>query len=263
MYRHVVIAITVFSIAESGMAVSAQQVATQMPLQHNGSSFFEQTHISWGINNPHYFVSFNGGGATPPFGGFSPGVGLNGGFATGHGRLSFGIAQGSSASSSTFAPMLTTTSGHPGSLFIGSVRPFVVGVSPIVGTGFGNAGAVGPLAQRIANGELMLDNGKIRSSIPDEPWVPPAPQPPNVVRELAVPRMAVPDATSQAANSPPIGQHQADATAYDYLERAEMAERDGRTGLARIYYQLAVAKGDDSIRRIASMRLNAMKMEKE
>ena len=56
----------------------AQMVTVQSPLQHNGASFYEYSHIGWSVQNPHYFMHFNGGGALPPFGGFQPNAGLNG-----------------------------------------------------------------------------------------------------------------------------------------------------------------------------------------
>ena len=81
----------------------AQQVTTQMPFQTHGTRFFEQSNIGWSIQSPNYFVSFNGGGATPPFGGFQPNAGLSGGFTAGNTRLNFNFAQGASSTSSTIA----------------------------------------------------------------------------------------------------------------------------------------------------------------
>lgn len=242
----------------------AQQVTTQTPLQNNGTRFFEQSNVGWSIRNPHYFFSFNGGGAAPPFGGFQPNAGVNGGFAIGNAQFNYGFAQGASTTSSTFAPMLTTTSGYPGSLFIGTVRPFVVGAAPVVGAGgFGNVAPAGPLAQRIATGELRVDQGRISPPNVSAPATPLAPQPVDIPRQLAERRAAVSQAVPAATTSQPVSNAVPKAngkadSAEEYLARGITAEKNGKPGLAKVYYQLAATKGNGLVQLEAEAKLTAL-----
>src|SRR6185503_19736139 len=85
---------------------TAQMVTVQSPMQRNGASFYEHSHIGWSVQNPHYFIRFNGGGGVPPFGGFQPNAGLNGGFAVGNSQYNFGFGQGASLTSTSATPIL-------------------------------------------------------------------------------------------------------------------------------------------------------------
>ena len=238
----------------------AQQVTTQTPFQTHGTRFFEQSNVGWSIQSPHQFVSFNGGGVTPPFGGYQPNAGLSGGFAAGNARLNFNFAQGYSSTSSTVAPVLTTTNGYPGSLFIGTTRPFVVGVSPLIGNaGFGNAAPVSPLAQRVATGQLALDRGRIVSPVFDARGVPPSSQPLDFERQLIERHAAVPQSSSVVATNVPVTAGSRAESACDYLERGVMAEKDGKPGLAKVYYQLAASRGEGLLQLEAAAKLAALK----
>src|SRR5579871_6499179 len=86
-----------------------QMVSTQSPMHSNSSSFYEQSHISWGIHNPHYFMEFNGAGTSPPFGGFQPNAGLHTAFAVGNAHFDMSFAQGASLGSTMASPVLMTT----------------------------------------------------------------------------------------------------------------------------------------------------------
>ena len=59
--------------------------------------------------------------------------------------------------------MLTTTSGYPGLLFVGSERPFVTGVVPQVGGGFFSVLPADLLTSRMAAGEFRIENRRIVS----------------------------------------------------------------------------------------------------
>ena len=50
-----------------------------------------------------------------------------------------------------------------------------------------------------------------------------------------------------------------DMSAVQYLERAVAAEKDGRPGVAKIYYQLAATKGDALIKAEAARKLDGLK----
>ena len=235
---------------------SGQMVVTHSPLQHNGASFYEYSHIGWSIQNPHYFMRFNGGGGVPPFGGYTPNSGLHGGFSTGHSQFDFGFGQGATLTSSTVTPFITTTNGYPGYMFIGSQRPFVTGVAPVVGGGFAGlppAGPpIGPLALRMATGQLQTSNGRIKPQGLDEAELPPAPSP---VRDVpqgndAIPPAPIPEKSTGKSS---------DLSARECLERAIIAEKDGKPGVARIYYQLAATRGDVFIKAEATRKLEGLK----
>ena len=49
------------------------------------------------------------------------------------GNLSFQFAQGSNRSITSTAPSITTMNGYPGSITSQTIRPFVTGVTPVVG----------------------------------------------------------------------------------------------------------------------------------
>ncbi|MBI5758127.1 MAG: hypothetical protein HZA46_06385 [Planctomycetales bacterium] len=121
---------------------AAQMITTQTPFQNNSASFFESTSVGWSLNGPGYFARFgNPGLSRPPFGGYVPGAGLTTGFQTNGGGFSsnflFDFSQGSSYSSVSTTPVLTTTNGYPGFLAVGQQQNFVTGVVPVVGNGGG------------------------------------------------------------------------------------------------------------------------------
>lgn len=222
---------------------SAQMVTMQSPLQHNGFSFYEQSHIGWSLHNPHYFMNFNGGGGAPPFGGYQPNAGLQGGFAVNNANFNFGFAQGASLNSTSATPVLTTTNGFPGYMFMGSERPFVTGVSPVVGGGFASVPPMSPLTARMATGQLRTEGGRIVNQQPDAVADVRAPQ-----RDPApAPRPSESSATSR------------ELSASQHLERGQQAEKEGRVGVAKIYYQLAATKGDAVIKAQATQKLDALK----
>lgn len=231
-------------------SAGAQVVMMQSPLQSNGSSFYEHSHIGWSIHNPHYFMNFNGGGGAPPFGGYQPNAGLNGGFAVNGNPFNFSFGQGASIYSTSSTPVLTTTSGYPGYIFVGRDRPFVTGVAPVVGGGFASVPPVGPLQARMATGQLRTEQGRI---VPPEiplDQLPRAPLPAAGQARNALPPAPTPDNPSKKSG---------DLTAAEQLERGAAAEKDGRPGVAKIYYQLAATKGDAIIKAEAARRLENLK----
>lgn len=122
-----------------GSWANAQLITGVTPLQNLNSSFYESNSIGWSLRGNNWFANFGGGGPLlPPFA--PPGAvnnGLSGGFGSFGGGvaggLRFNLAQGSDQSISSTAGSLTTMNGVPGSLQSGVVRPFVTGVTPIVG----------------------------------------------------------------------------------------------------------------------------------
>lgn len=247
-FRNLLPAIVACSWLAPGV-VYGQMVTTQSPLQHQSSSFYEYSHVGWGVHNPHYFMNFNGGGALPPFGGYQPNAGLQSGMAVGNSHFNFGFGQGASYTSTTTTPVLTTTNGFPGYLFIGTERSFVTGVTPVVGSGFASVPPMGPLAARVATGELRLDGGRIMPRTPDVAELPQAPRPADARMPVGADQAVRPKREASTAVLSPA----------QYLERAITAEKEGRGGVARIYYQLAATNGDAVVRAEANRRLDGLK----
>ncbi|MBS0206037.1 MAG: hypothetical protein JSS49_24355 [Planctomycetes bacterium] len=247
----------VATLLAAPVIASAQMVTTQAPLHSNGSSFYEYSHIGWGVHNPHYFMNFNGGGGAPPFGGYQPNAGLHGGFAVGNSQFDFGFGQGSSIYSTSTTPVLTTTSGFPGYMFIGRDRPFVTGVAPVVGGGGGFASVppMGPLTSRMATGQLRTENGRIVPAL-DAAGIPPAPEPQADIHGAADRIVPPRTADSRPAVSRTV---KADLTPAQYLERGTAAAQEGRSGVARIYFQLAATKGDAVIKAEANRKISELK----
>ncbi|WP_417747109.1 hypothetical protein [Rosistilla oblonga] len=126
------------AILVAAPAAMAQLLHTATPQQSIGDSYSEQLGIRWGLRGPGWFVNVPNGVGNPAFGGSDPNAGLTGGFASRRGNVSGSLGfqwyQGSNRSMSTVAPSLTTLDGYPGSMFSGSVRPFVTSVTPAVGS---------------------------------------------------------------------------------------------------------------------------------
>ena len=229
--------------------LDAQMVSTQVPFQTHGSSFYEASHIGWGIHNPHYFISVNGGGASPPFGGYQPNAGLHGGLMVNGQPFDFAFGQGSSITSTTTTPSLTTSSGFPGSLFIGREVPFVTGVVPINGNGningnglgFGGMAPLSPLQAKIATGQIRAEEGKI------------------VVPRQAVAAREMPAPQRPDRQPPSLRPESASPSAADYMQRGRLAQKEGRAGVAKIYFQLAATKGDARIKEDAQLKLEELK----
>lgn len=137
---------------------SAQLINTTTPFQNLNSSFYESNSIGWSLRGDGWFANFGGGAPIPaPFGAPGNGGGLSGGFGFGGGGLSgglgFNFAQGSSRSISSSAASVTTMNGMPGSIQSGTIRPFVTGVTPIVG-GYPTIPDTGQVAANIGANQL-------------------------------------------------------------------------------------------------------------
>ena len=75
--------------------------------------------------------------APPPFGNFDPNSGLRSGVAFGgngvNGTLGFTFGQGSSRTITSTTPSVTLMDGVPGGITSQTIRPFVTGITPVVG----------------------------------------------------------------------------------------------------------------------------------
>ena len=115
---------------------SSRMVGGSAPMQRNGSGYYEQNGVQWSLRGRNFFAN-SGGGVLPPFGNSDPNGGLRTGFGFGgggvSGSLGFHFAQGSSRTMTSTTPSVTTMNGYPGSISSGTIRPFVTGVTPVVG----------------------------------------------------------------------------------------------------------------------------------
>jgi hypothetical protein len=118
-----------------------QQVQLTAPYHILNDSYYENFGTGFSLNNRGRNWFFNTGPATsarPPFGGYDPGADASfgiGGVLGGGTRFGFNWlgSQGSNRSHVMEAPTIVIPNGGTGSLFSGSIRPFVTGVVPVVG----------------------------------------------------------------------------------------------------------------------------------
>ncbi len=144
--------LSVMALAE--VSLQAQQIKVGTPLQRSRDSYFERQGVDFGFfmrgNSrirglsptgqilPNIVVSQNSAGsAVPQIGGFDPnsqlttGVGVFGG----NGGFSLGLfaGKGSTRSLTSTTPSVVVQNGQVGSIFSGRNRPFVVGLTPVLG----------------------------------------------------------------------------------------------------------------------------------
>ena len=123
---------------------TAQQVVITAPVHNIHDSYYERIGIgmdySW--RGPRGYMFFNTHGlfaAPPPFGGWDGNGGRFGfGWNRGNARFNFNMAfgQGNTRTHTMVAPSITVPNGYGGSIFSGSLRPFVTGIVPVVGQGW-------------------------------------------------------------------------------------------------------------------------------
>jgi len=116
--------------------IAQEQITASTPFQSISDSFSENLGIGFGFSGRGFFFN-NGGsaGATAPFGPPPAGATFGGGGRIGN--LNFGwnafADQGSSRSMVMESPSLTVMNGAGGFISSGSLRPFVMGIVPVVG----------------------------------------------------------------------------------------------------------------------------------
>ena len=145
------------------MPAVAQQIFVETPNTNVSDSFFENLGVDFGFSlgggdpngtgsrvvglNPFgqplgqiVFSQGGAGSAIPPFGGFDPNSGAQTGFAVLNGNgggfgLGLNFSQGNTRTLTSTTPGVTVQNGFGGSIFNGTVSPFVTGVVPVVGSG--------------------------------------------------------------------------------------------------------------------------------
>jgi len=264
-------------------AAVAQQVQLTSPFQTMNDSFYENFGfggINAGRSGPRGNWNFNTGPASstpPPFGGYDPAADARFGMRFG-GPLGLGFnmlaGQGSTRSNTVTAPTIVIPNGGTGSLFSGSIRPFVTGVIPVVGdASFGPMlpmppqSAVSPVAQRVA--QLQQQRAATQAGGPGAGVAPAPPAPaardaaPLVLRPAAGEADAGRPATRAAGSTAAHGdlsvaeirrqQAAEDATRLEEIqvriEKARGLEEAGKPGLAKIYYQQAATRADGELKK--------------
>lgn len=265
----------------------AQQVQVTSPLQTINDSFYENFGfggINMGRSGPRGGWYLNTGPATstpPPFGGYDPaadarfGMQFGGPFGLGFNMLA---GQGSTRSNTVTAPTIVIPNGGTGSIFSGSIRPFVTGVIPIVGNApFGPMmpmapqPSVSPLAQRVAQlQQQQAATQAVGGAAPDpapamQPAMPARDADPLVMRgdQVQAPagRPAAPASASvSTANHGDLSvaeirrqQAAQDAARQEEIqvriEKARGLEEAGKPGQAKIYYQQAATRADGELKK--------------
>ncbi|HEV7279135.1 MAG TPA: hypothetical protein VGN57_02880 [Pirellulaceae bacterium] len=249
--------------------VLGQNVVVGTPFNNVGDSFYENYGASGSWSNGNAFFNWGGGGAVPPFGGYDPNADARFGLNVGGLNLNFTAGQGSSRFSSSQTPMVTVPNGGYGSIFSGTVTPFVTGFVPVVGADGGIYGG----------GSTMLEDRWSRLQAGERP-TPLKPEAQNVrqasfadrASDLHQPTNSLPSSRSSAevATAGVAAQraaYLAEASRESLvgnerfrqaLERAEGALTDGKAKLAKAYMDQALRYAtDDDQRREVQARLQA------
>ena len=120
-------------------AFAQLQTVIGTPFQQTGTSFSENFGVGFNYSNDNFSINVPNG-VQPPFGLGDPNADGRLGFGFrgpngGSGSLNFTFGQGSTTTNSVTTPSLTLPNGGTGSIFSGSIRPFVTSVIPVVGQG--------------------------------------------------------------------------------------------------------------------------------
>jgi len=285
MQRHILSSLAAALLLTGAATLPAQQVTIGVP-QHNVSTgFHEFIGGGWSIQRPGMFARF--GGLQPPAFG-NPN--LNGGFSTGFaiggpGHFSgfnFNAVQGGHSSFTSVTPMLTVTNGVPGSLFIGTVRPYVTGFIPVggfyptlvpvttfipqgvgvssggVGTPFNNLGAANTIDGRIRRGEFHVKNGDVLAG--PAPFQAPlaGPRQPNW-HEIEQLRLEQIKAAQEENIATAIAEDDPQAKARELLLKGRSLEDQGKIGAAKLIYTTALRHSAGDLRDEIATRLDGLK----
>ncbi len=236
----------------------AQQVVITSPFQNIHDGFYE--HIGFGMGYSNFgprggwFFDFNStNGAAPPCGGWAGG-GARFGFGgrKGNSRFNFNmvLAQGNTRSMTMVAPSITVPNGYGGSIFSGSLRPFVTGWVPVVGQGW----SVQPvIPYRHSAAELREKLRRVNNPDPESRESPRAGEPQEPEPDLVLGQKEKAPAVQQFSSSADRGEdslvairkqlEQQDrkllAEAYELIIEGQQAELAGKNGVARIFYRQA------------------------
>lgn len=197
-------------------------IHTSTPLQTIGSSYWEGGSIAWSLQGKNWFANFGGGGPLlPPFGSADPGGGLNGGFRFGGGGVSgsVGFHFGQGSSQSN------------------------VSTTPSLTTTDGMPGSINSgVLQPFVIGFTPVVSGYAAATAP------------LVETDMAAQQLAQSQMSSLLRSQIELQ----DRKLAQYLQRAERAESDGNTKMARANYRLAIGVAAEPLRSELQRRMNEM-----
>lgn len=219
----------------------AQQANVGVPFRNGGHSFYENVNLGWGLSAPGAFFRFNAP-APPPFGGFDPNAQatLGSGFAGRGGSGFFQLNAGQGSNTFLGSQTVSGTMVDGTTMIFGdqSLRPFVTSVIPVV------ASDPSPLRERLRR------SAELRAKQPADAVSP--------ARLANRPGLQATDHRSTAATGDrsvaAIRAQQAQVEAEKKAEvetllaKARMARDQGKTGVARVYYQQVLRRvgGDEA-----------------
>lgn len=285
-------AVVVAAVAGLTQRAPAQQVKIGSPFMTISDKFYENFQVGlqpmgrMGSGGGWFFAP--GTNATPPqFGGYDPGADARFGFNIRAGGQNFGLTltagQGTDRSLVLEEPTIVIPNGGTGSLFSGSMRPFVTGVVPVVGTAppgmgwpmMGGQSSVSPLRQKLeqlreeedkSRAEAIRDEQREAQAAARDDAAPQRDDAPLVLKGGKSPAAgksagaaATPARSRSSANHGDVSlaeirrqQATADAARAEEIEtlveKARGHEEAGKPGLAKIYYQQAALRATGQTR---------------
>jgi hypothetical protein len=250
------------NVVLAGGALAQRQVTMQTPLRGVSDSFFERIGFSANFRGPGFTANLGGFPlAVPQFGGFQPGAGLVGGFSVNGRRFSadfgFEFSQGSRRTAVSQTPSVTMMDGTTAIFADVTQSPFVISTpfdvssTPVVPL---RAGA--PWKQHTQHGGVPL-----RSVAED--FDAPAAAKPAARRDVGQADdlgNAVAQQVAAQGNRPLRSvaeirrQREAEEEgnneeALRQMQQGEQAERDGKPGVAKIFYQMALRHATGDLKR--------------
>ena len=260
----------------------AQQVVISSPFHNIQDGFYEHIGFDMGYSNigPRggWFFDFNSmNGAVPPFGGWAGGGARFGfGLRNGNSRFNFNmvLAQGNTRSMTMVAPSITVPNGYGGSIFSGSLRPFVTGIVPVVGQGW----SVQPVIPFRPNYDDLreklrrindLERGSAQTNT-DTPRDPQEREP-----DLVLGSPDNPPAAQRFSSSADRGDESLAAIrrqlenedrkqlaeAYELIIEGQQAELSGKKGVARIFYRQAANRCQGELQKKLLLHCERLKKE--
>ncbi|MDP6554168.1 MAG: hypothetical protein QGF59_32285 [Pirellulaceae bacterium] len=278
MARRVLLTVFAAWLLWQAPAVVAQQVYVSTPSVNMSDSFYEWFGIDWGFQSRHrngnfFFNRGSSQGTIPRFGGFDPASAARLGFTHQGANNGFFFnltaAQGSNRTITSTTPSVTLSNGAVGSVRDVQMRPFVVGLIPVVGSppGFGVSPPmlISPLKERLARLRDEQTRQTQRKVAPDASPSNDTVGTPDLVLGAAK-KSAGLTLGSRAGKSASTAERgdisvaeirrrqaaRAEAEADDLdrmIEEAKAAELVGRFGAARVRYRQAAAHATGDLRR--------------
>ncbi len=217
-------------------------------------------------------------GAQAQFGGGQPGNQTTFGFGVSgsnfNANFGFSFGQGSTQTLTSSAPFVTTMNGQPGMFADQVQQPFVIGLTPVINSRWSPAGArssfgyspptlaPAPSPNPILERYSRLQNGEAQpprdasSAAAGAASSGSAPGPIGA-REIStadLPALSVAEIKRRQA----LADEAANQEALDNYERGLKAEREGKTGKAKIFYRMVTRDATGDLKELAETRLEQL-----